>query len=443
MCSAARPRRQTNAIASTAVAEQATYAPLSDNVQNTATEKLGTKTTHAAVEEHVMPGKHANDQHSQWDAFATLQENYESSDDESDEESHTDEGSADGHDIQQQENEEQWNAFESLENNYQSSSDDSESVSDGGSECEEQSAIQPQKNDVECIDLLDSDEEDHSTHRNQQHDLVDSDDEDQMPTRKRRRITKISDHFKPRSKDAMKLKASRPRTESSKDKESPIVLDDSSISEEESPTVRGAQQTIHQPWQRSVRLDSTTCTSAADQSRLSAGSATSQTRRSIPRGNTLPSSSFTCMSGRNDVRGGGGVGVNGVSLQAQNEQDEREKRGHSAPAKAKSTKKRTTKARTRKTTTKKTTRKQSAINTDEDGNEKPKARRRKGWGRKGGRRSRSTSANGRSNGRSNNAWSARERGIRNNRNNGVTSNYMNIRNQENALGNIGGADVRL
>lgn len=369
-----------------------------------------------AVAASVKQREEENSGH--WDAFASLQENYESSDENESDEDSCSEDNQDSNDEAGQ-----WNAFESLENNYQSSSESSSEseLEEGGSD---QDTTQQ-----ECIELLDSSDEErnYDQHGNQtinQHDLLDSD-EGREPAPKRRRISKISDHFK--SKASKKTKTSK---SNSKSKESPIVLDDSSISEDESPPFSGRGRAVPS-WQRSVPLHSTT--TSVQQSSMSS----SQSRKSIPRGSTLPSASFSCMNGRNDVMGGGGSGVNGVSLQAQSEETGSKKRKSRAAAanKAKSTRK---SANTKKRASKKAT-------ATTDGDDKPKARKRRSYKRKGKRysastsRSRSAGANGRS---FNNAWSARERGIRNNRNNNSgPSTYMSISKQESALSGIGGATM--
>ncbi|KAL3775973.1 hypothetical protein ACHAWO_012161 [Cyclotella atomus] len=418
MCEAARPRIRNTASAAAEHAE----APGAEAPSAAQEETVAAPEAIGHREEHTDENQDENSGH--WDAFASLQENCESSD-----ESESSQDSCSEDDEGNNDESRQWNAFESLENNYQSSSSESESES-------EEDGSEPGTTQQECIELLSSSDEEHnhSQHDNQssyQRDLLDSD-EDQEPAPKRRRITKISDHFK--AKDDKKPSKSKPR----KSKEdSLIVLDDSSISEDESPSFRGRERAIPS-WQRSVPLHSTTIL-PVQQTRLN----TSQSRKSIPRGNTLPSASFSCMNGRNDVLGGGGSGVNGVSLQAQHDESgsNKKRKARAAPAKAKSSRKSTTK----KPSTKKRASKKSTTAT-EDENDKPKARKRKSYKRRGKRsssastsRSRSMGANGRS---TNNAWSARERGIRNNRNNSSgPSTYMSIRKQESALSGIGGATM--
>ena len=100
---------------------------------------------------------------------------------------------------------EQWDAFETLESNYQSSSesDDDDSCNDEsiGEESEYNKGARAQ----ECIELLNGDSEsDDDSLCKKENELVDSEEEPATasPTvkkNKRRRIFKISDHFKPKT----------------------------------------------------------------------------------------------------------------------------------------------------------------------------------------------------------------------------------------------------
>ena len=358
-----------------------------------ATDVIHQKSDHPVLNMNEPSGK--------WDAFASLQDNYESS---------NESGIEDDNDGTKQEvviygQSEQWNAFETLESNYKSSSSD-EADCDSG---DEQSLARLERENGKYIDLLSSDSDDEltilsNTKQEQQLDLADSNDE--ASNKNGKRSTKLSEHFANR-------------------KASLLALDDDSISEDDSPIPVERREGAIPPWQRSVPLH-------RDLSRKS----TAASSCSIPVGNTLPSSSFSCMNGRNDVIGGSGMGVNGIDVRTKAE---------------KNTKKRAYKtSRARKTSTKKTTRTKSvASKTSKSSSEandeaKPKARKgRRSYRKKSKRATVYSRRRGTTNttGSSNNAWIARERGIRSRKNNSGPSTYMTIGKQESALRNIGGATI--
>ncbi|KAL3780921.1 hypothetical protein HJC23_009127 [Cyclotella cryptica] len=363
---------------------------------------------------------------SQWDAFATLQSNYESSsDDESfDDDSENDDNDK-GSDFDENERDDEsdhgggkrWDAFESLQSNYQSS-DDSDSASEPDEDEDRKSPLAAslmKRSHVECIDLLDSDDEEThgKLHANTERcgkrrlDLVDSD-EDPSTHNSQRNVKSKRRIMKKRSSD-----------EATTQRKSPItLLDDSSISEEEhtrpppSSVTRSSRSSgILPPWQRSVPLHS----------------------NQILSGNkTLPSSSFSCMNGRNDVSGGSGAGVNGFHV-SRTEDTVVEKRGSKRKTKEGGGAKKKNKSVA-----------SGAEDAEKSKKARPKGKRRYRRRGRSGTASKSGARRVAPRRGTNDAWSARERGIRqrNNRNRGpATSTYMMIGKQESALRSIGGASV--
>jgi hypothetical protein len=337
-----------------------------------------------------------------WDAFASLENNYESSDSsgdesESDSDDSYDSGIEDGYNQQQDDvkvgDKPEWDAFKSLQETL-SDDDSSTSGSDDeeSSDCimlpdEEDKKMPPTKTATknnlksECVDLVDTDE----------------DDEEEVKDKKPKRV---------------KLTRKRNRSSNSK----AIALDDDSdssyLSEVESsrplPSSASRQKRSIPPWQLSARSETKSLSILQNDS-------------------ILPRGSFSCLNGRNDIGG-----------------TNNETRTSSAPvlAPAAST-------RQRKTSTKsggsRRRRKRSNSSTDAAAPTKKKRRTRKykRSSRRGGRGGRGGAAAASSSSRSNNnAWSARERGIRQpiRANNG--SGYMNITKQEPMLQNIGGASIQ-
>lgn len=385
----------------------------------------------AAVDNGINDEKDAAGKKGTWDAFASLENNYQSSDESDDgeeEEDHGDdddsrEGRGSEHDDEDRKmgtgaGSGGWDAFKSLEQNYESSEEECDSssseeeaeFSDGDhEEGGDQSAfneIEGKKPSPECVDLVDSDE-----------DEIDCELEvvAAMPG-------------KENNKNDKKRSSKRKRSQ----KYEPYTIDgdsDSSLSEVEgsrplpSPSARPLP-----PWQR---------------------------RRSTPisigkNGSLKGRDAFSCLTARGDVLGGSGAGVSGVRL-AKRKGEEAEgttatrksRRTSSAAASKASATDASTTASTAKT---KPTRKRRRTTTK--AKSAPAKRRRKRTYRKsnkrsarGGRSNASASTRGRAN-NNNNAWSARERGIRNRRGGGESAPYMNIAKQEPMLRNVGGASIQ-
>ena len=212
-----------------------------------------------------------------WDAFASLENNYESSDssgDESDSDSDGsyDSGIEDGYNQQQDDakvgDKPQWDAFKSLQETL-SDDDSSTSGSDDeeSSDCimlpdEEDKKMPPTKTVTktnlksECVDLVDTDE----------------DDEEEVKDKKPKRV---------------KLTRKRNRSSNSK----AIALDDSDssyLSEVESsrplPSSASRQKRSIPPWQLSARSETNSSSILQNDS-------------------ILPRGSFSCLNGRNDIGG--------------------------------------------------------------------------------------------------------------------------------------------
>ena len=329
-----------------------------------------------------------------WDAFASLENNYESSDsseDESDSDSdvgeHQYKDDRDGH---HDEIKSQWNAFKSLESTL---GDDSSNSSDSGEESD-------------CI-LIESEDERKMPHKSPRKmetkidcvDLVDTDDEDMQ-----------------REED-IKLVARKRKRASNNSSANSLANDDSDssyISEVESsrilnpsPATRQGLRTLP-PWQR-ISRPKTNSSSILEND------------------NMLPRESFSLLNNRNDINGSG---INEARSSAPTSRQ---------PKKRKSSKKSSTS----------TTRRRKRSDSDSAAPAKKKRRTRKYNRRSSKRGTRSSrgrrgtaAASGSS--RSNNAWSARERGIRQpiRDNSGPGGSYMNITKQEPMLRNIGGASIQ-
>ncbi len=334
-----------------------------------------------------------------WDAFASLENNYESSDSSGDESEESGDSDSDGSydsDIddgcnQQQDDvkvgdKPQWDAFKSLQETL--SDDDSSSISgsdEESSDCimlpdEEDKKMPPTKTATknnlksECVDLVDTDE----------------DDEEEVKDKKPKRV---------------KTRKQRNRSSNSK----AIALDDSDssyLSEVESsrplPSSASRQKRSIPPWQLSAR---------------------SETKSSsiLQNDSILPRGSFSCLNGRNDI---GGIN-----------NETRTSAPVLAPAATTRQRKTSTKSGSRRR------RKRSNSSTDAAAPAKKKRRTRKykRSSRRGGRGGRGGAAAASSSRRNNNnAWSARERGIRQ----PIGSGYMNITKQEPMLQNIGGASIQ-
>ena len=380
----------------------------------------------------------------------------------------------------------EWDAFKSLEQNDHESSEeeyDSSDEDEGGSRCSEndvpegqeqqqqqQMDHQPRLNqssammnsdpNVDLVDLVDSSDDDDDVGENDESiDLVDTDDEQLYEKKMPGKENNQSDTT---SRGGGTNPTKRKRLQKQTHQYKSYTIDggdsDSSLSEAESrrplPSPGASRQLP--PWQQ---LRGTGGTS----------SRRSTTSSIVGRSDSLKSSdSYSCMSSRNDILGGSGSGVNGFRLATRKgeEDDEggtkqpirksrksasasasgtRSRKASSSTSTTAASKKTTTRRRKRSTTTKSTTSKAAP------------ARKRK---KRSYKRKRSTSrsrTNNNSNaaaggGRAtNNAWSARERGIRStsNRRGGRRSGggetgapYMAIAKQEPMLRNVGGASIQ-
>ena len=323
---------------------------------------------------------------SSWDAFASLENNYESSDSSGDESESDSESNGnydsdieDGYNLDKP----SWNAFKSLQETLSDDSSTSGSDDEESSDCimlpdeeDKKMTKTATKNNLksECVDLVDTDE-----------------DEEEVKDKKPKRVK------------------TRKRNRSSNSKA--IALDDSDssyLSEVESsrPSLSSAsrQKRSIPPWQLSAR---------------------SETKSSsiLQNDSILPRGSFSCLNGRNDI--------GGITNETRT----------SAPVLAPAA---TT--RQRKTSTKSGSRRRRKRSNSSDAAAPAKKKRRtrkyKRSSRRGGRGGRDGAAASSSR-RSNNAWSARERGIRQPiRANNNGSGYMNITKQEPMLQNIGGASIQ-
>ena len=352
--------------------------------------------------------KHHNESNSIWDAFASLENNYESSDSDEDESDSEDDGSENCGDVTEYNQQDDdgkvaaeqfhWNAFESLEANL--GDDSSTSNSSSGEESD-------------CILIDDQDEGEKmvpasaamSTKSNQKTecvDLVDTDDEEDVRQEK---------NSKPKRIDSRKRKrVSDPSAISLMDGDS----DSSYLSEVESsrplqisPATRQGTRSLP-PWQRAARSKS-------------------KSPSILQNDRVLPRESFSLLSSRNDVNGSG---LN-------------ETRASAPPARQPKQRKTSTKT----STFTKTGSRRKRSNSDGAVTAKKKRRPRKyrRSSKRGSRGGRGGAAAASSSSRNNNPWSARERGIRQQirDNNGSGSgSYMNITKQEPMLRNIGGASIQ-
>jgi len=386
-----------------------------------------------------------------WDAFASLQSNYESSDDDDS----ADDGSIkdkeeinDGRDRNK--NNAGWNAFASFEQNYESSdeSESDSSSSDDDSVEEEESDGCSVEDDGHYGDLVDSEEDEMKKESSLKInsivecvDLLDSEDDEQNEQQEDDNSVCELDVKMPAGKDmtgkennkSEKKRRSRLRKRSPPKHPEAYTIDiedsDSELSEVESrplPSPELARQQRQMPsWQKR--------------------------RRSTPiqssNGNLKKASDYACMNGRNDVIGGSGTGVNGVRLAKKKGDDttvatstkrksggRRKRRATSLPGLSM-----TTETTTSKPTTKRR-RKTTASKTTSSKSKAPGAKRR----RKRSYKRRSTKRRGGNTG-GNNAWAARERGVRGGQrrgNAGSAAPYMAIAKQEPLLANIGGASIQ-
>ena len=399
-----------------------------------------------------------------WDAFASLQSNYESS---------NDDDSADDGSIKDKEeindgrvrnnNNAGWNAFASFEQNYESSDEsESGSSSDDDSVEGEESDGCSIEDDGHYGDLVDSEEDGHygdlvDSEEDEMKkesslkinsivecvDLLDSEDEEQDDQQKDDNSVCELDVKMPAGKDipgkennkSDKKRRSRLRKRSPPKHPEAYTIDigdsDSELSEVESrplPSPQLARQQRQMPsWERRRRSTPIQASSNGF--------------------NLKNASDYACMNGRNDLTGGSGTGVNGVRLAKKKGNDtttattgtkrksggRRKRRATSLPGLSTTTKTTTSKPTTkrrRKTTASKATSSKAKV---------PGAKRR----RKRSYKKRSTKRRGGNTG--GNAWAARERGVRGGQrrgNAGSAAPYMAIAKQEPLLANIGGASIQ-
>lgn len=347
-----------------------------------------------------------HESNSKWDAFASLEKNYESSDSGEDESDSDSDGSDASENFYEDDKEEynqhdggnvgadqsQWNAFKSLEATLGDDSSSSSGSSSGeesdciliedGQEKKMASSKTPSKNNYEseCVDLVDTDDDDEDVQK----------EKNTMPKRVN----------------------SRRKRKRASDPSAITLLDDDSdssyLSEVESsrplqPSPATRQMRTIPPWQRASR-QKTKSTSILQNDRV------------------LPRESFSLLSSRNDVSGSG---LNETRT--------------SAPA-ARQPKQRKTSTKS-STSTKSGSRRRKRSNSDgaEPAKKKRRTRKYRRSSKRGGRGGRGGTAAS----RNNNPWSARERGIRQPiRDNSGSGSYMNITKQEPILRNIGGASIQ-
>lgn len=387
-----------------------------------------------------------------WDAFASLQSNYESSDDDN---SANDGSIKDKEEINdgrvRNNNNAGWNAFASFEQNYESSdeSESGSSSSDDDSEEEEECDGCSVEDDGHYGDLVDSEEDemkqDGSLKINsivECVDLLDSEDDEQIEQQEDDNSVCELDVKMPAGKDIPgKENKSDKKRRSTLRKRSPpkhpeaytidIGDSDSELSEVESrplPSPELARQQRQMPsWQRRRRSTPIQASSNGF--------------------NLKNASDYECMNGRNDVIGGSGTGVNGVRLAKKKGDDttvatgtkrksggRRKRRATSLPGLSM-----TTETTTTSEPTTKRRRKSTASKTTSSKAKAPKTKRR----RKRSYKKRSTKRRGGNTG--GNAWAARERGVRGGQrrgNAGAAAPYMAIAKQEPLLANIGGASIQ-
>ena len=356
--------------------------------------------------------------------FASLENNYESSDSGEEDESDSDSDGSDGSENYYQDDEDeykqyddgqvgeddqsQWNAFKTLEATLgdDSSSSDSSSSSSSGEDCiliedieEKKMAFTKTSNKnnskAECVDL------------------VDTDDEEDMQEEKRK--------TKPKPKRINSRKRKR-----ASDPSAITLMDDDSdasyLSEVDGsrplqPSPASRQTRSIPPWQRAARSN------------------TKSTSTTLQNHRVLPRESFSLFSTRNDVSGSG---LNETRTSAPPP-------AAAAAAAARQPKQRKTSTKSSTSTNKSGSRRRKRSNSDGAAPAKKKRRTRKyrRSSKRGGRGGRGGAAAS-SSSRNNNPWGARERGIRQpiRGNNGSGGPYMNITKQEPMLRNIGGASIQ-
>ena len=373
--------------------------------------------------------RNETDPRGKWDPFAALENNYQSSSEDDDESDEDDDRSNDGsgevedRKMGNDNGGNQWDAFKSLEQNYESSDaefDSSSSCSDGdGEECEfsdgdiEEDVGENPHDIIECVDLVDSDEDASVCEVVEQTNA-------KMPGKENNKADKRSSRR--RKPDLYTINSDS---------------DSDELSEVESRPLPSPASRPLPPWQR---------------------------RRSTPiqKDEKLKASdSFSCMNGRNDIMGGSGAGVNGFRLSKRKGDDSnndatgkrKSRKAASTSSTAGGTRKRKATSAAASAKSKATTRKKRKRNTSKAASTTsaaaPKRRRKRTYKRRSNKRSargstRSNANTGRAN---NNAWSARERGVRQPYNRrgggggGDSTPYM-IGKVEPMLRNVGGASIQ-
>lgn len=350
-----------------------------------------------------------NESNSKWDAFASLENNYESSDSEEDESDSDDDDNGsehyDGDDKEYNQQyddgkvsaeQSQWNAFESLEANLGDDSSTSGSSSSSSGEESDCILIDDQDEDKKMAPAATSTKSNLKTDTTECVDLVDTDDEEDV------RQEKISKPKRIKSKKRKRISNPSAITLMDGDSDSSYLSEVESSRFQTSPATRQGIRSLP-PWQRAARSKS-------------------KSPSILENDSVLPRESFSLLSNRNDVNGSG---LNETRT--------------SAPPAARQPKQR--KTSTKSSTSKKTgSRRRKRSNSDGAAPAKKKRRTRKY--RRGGRgRGRAAAAS--SSSRNNNPWGARERGIRQPiRDNNGSGSYMNITKQEPMLRNVGGASMQ-
>jgi len=433
-----------------------THQSINTGVDNESPQQFDNrKQPHAPTQEDQndikQNGKSKDGGGKKWDAFASLQSNFESSDDDDSAEDRSIKDKEEINDgrVRNNNNNAGWNAFASFEQNYESSdeSESGSSSSDDDSEEEEESDGCRIEDDGHYGDLVDNEEDEMKKENSLKInsivecvELLDSEDDEQNEQQEDDNSVCELDVKMPAGKD-MTGKENNKSDKKRRRKRSPpkhpeaytidIGDSDSELSEVESrpiPSPELARQQRQLPsWQQRKRRST-------------------PIQASSNGFNLKKASDYACMNGRNDLSGGSGTGVNGVRLAKKKGDDtttttgtkrksggRRKRRATSLPGLSM-----TTETTTSKPTTKRR-RKTTASKTTSSKAKAPGAKRR----RKRSYKKRSTKRRGGNTG--GNAWAARERGVRGGQRRGNTGSaapYMAIAKQEPLLANIGGASIQ-
>mmetsp|Transcript_41969 Transcript_41969/g.75608 ORF Transcript_41969/g.75608 Transcript_41969/m.75608 type:complete len:511 (-) Transcript_41969:132-1664(-) len=397
----------------------------------------------ATEESETDKRKTAEGGNRKWDAFASLENNYQSSDDDESETFSGRERSGGGSDngngkMGNDAGGNQWDAFQSLEQNYESSEEEYDISSDEDSEEREVGMGENGAIEVEGDDHPSLNKQNGKKYSNpdvEYVDLVDSDEDSvceldvKMPGKENNKTDKQSSRRKrPQKHEAYTIDGDSESSLSEVESRRPLP----------SPSARSLP-----PWQR--RRSASTPNPYLKTS-------TSTPIRTDD--NLKTSDSFSCMSGRNDVIGGSGAGVNGFRLSNRKGDDSKDtavkrksrKSLTSAASGASSQKANASASAPPKTKKRKRTVSKTTASKATASKAAAPARKRK---KKSYKRSTKRSTKGRRNSTcgmasNNNAWSARERGIRQpyRRGGGESAPYMAIAKQEPMLRNVGGASIQ-